>query len=450
MRFRFIIFSVILILQILVGFACRDKVTEPLLHTSTIQLTADDVGVTDALLRLKITDTKEQRTDSFQLRRNGQAFFTTHGSILDTLIFDENLLPKHTYTYKAYRLNGTIVFDSSDALTINTMDTTSHNFTWEIDTLGDGNSSMLRDVAIINDTCVWAVGEIYKKDSTGQFETDCYGAAVWNGKNWNLIKVPYHDYGSTNTWPGPLKSIYSFGPNEVYVTSSANLLKWDGSTWQEKAFFMTGLPFNGQVNKMWGTSGSNIYCVGNSGAIYFYDGSSWEKIESGTTLDIQDIWGAQKKTGEWEILAVAGNPYKSFDRKVLSISGTTVTILSDSGIYWPLSSVWFSPNSHYYVVGSGVYEKHFLSENRWKNGPLDITSRYIFRLRGNNINDVIGTGGQGEVIHFNGVSWKSYYDVTKIVNGNYYSIAIKGNWVVAVGQESPRAIVAIGSHIERR
>ncbi|MBI3006249.1 MAG: hypothetical protein HYY49_12660, partial [Ignavibacteriales bacterium] len=43
----------------------------------------------------------------------------------------------------------------------NSPDTTSHNFTWTIDTVGDGNSSVLYDVAIINDTLAYAVGEIY-------------------------------------------------------------------------------------------------------------------------------------------------------------------------------------------------------------------------------------------------------------------------------------------------
>ena len=48
-----------------------------------------------------------------------------------------------------------------------------------------------------------------------------------------------------------------------------------------------------QVLKIWGKSESNIYCVGRSGAIYNYIGSNWQKIESGTDLDIYDIWVAQ-------------------------------------------------------------------------------------------------------------------------------------------------------------
>jgi len=47
------------------------------------------------------------------------------------------------------------------------MDTTSHNFTWQTWTFGEHSSSRLYDVAIINENNIWAVGEIYMKDSLG-------------------------------------------------------------------------------------------------------------------------------------------------------------------------------------------------------------------------------------------------------------------------------------------
>ncbi len=48
-------------------------------------------------------------------------------------------------------------------------DTTSHNFEWQITYLGEGASSYLKDVAIIDENNIWSVGEIYLKDSTGQY-----------------------------------------------------------------------------------------------------------------------------------------------------------------------------------------------------------------------------------------------------------------------------------------
>jgi len=50
------------------------------------------------------------------------------------------------------------------------LDTTSHNFTWTLQRLGGASGSVLYDVAIINDTLTYAVGEMYLNDSTGQID----------------------------------------------------------------------------------------------------------------------------------------------------------------------------------------------------------------------------------------------------------------------------------------
>lgn len=78
----------------------------------------------------------------------------------------------------------------------NVVDTTSHNFTWQITVLGNGlSSSMLNDVAIINDTLVYAVGEIYLKDSTGQEDINPYNLVRGNGSAWTIVRAPYYYQG---------------------------------------------------------------------------------------------------------------------------------------------------------------------------------------------------------------------------------------------------------------
>jgi len=139
---------------------------------------------------------------------------------------------------------------SSNKLSVTTMDTTSHNFTRETFTFGEHSSSVLRDVAIIDENNIWAVGEIYMNDSLSQPDPRPYSAIHWDGITWTPIKVPYHDFGSTNKFPRPLKTILAFGEDSIYVTSSANLLKLKGDEWIEKAFFMKSIPFDGQVLKM--------------------------------------------------------------------------------------------------------------------------------------------------------------------------------------------------------
>ncbi|MDA3870889.1 MAG: hypothetical protein PF551_00880 [Candidatus Marinimicrobia bacterium] len=88
----------------------------------------------------------------YTIKRNDSTII--NGWMIDNeeIVTDENLEPNTQYTYKAYSKN-----DESEIVTAITMDTTSHDFTWTIDTLGIYGSS-LRDVAIIDENNIWVVG----------------------------------------------------------------------------------------------------------------------------------------------------------------------------------------------------------------------------------------------------------------------------------------------------
>jgi hypothetical protein len=59
------------------------------------------------------------------------------------------------------------------------------------------------------------------------------------------------------------------------------------------------------------------------------------------------------------------------------------------------------------------------------------------------LNDVFICGDFGEMLHYNGVSWKSYISQTGI-DGAYLGLAVSGNTVIAVGEEPPQAIILMG------
>jgi hypothetical protein len=321
-------------------------------------------------------------------------------------------------------------------------DSTSHNFSWQTYALGDGSSSStLYDVAIINDTLAYAVGEIY-------YNTSICNLARWNGQRWDTMHVSVTlTYTSSQmvTDQDPLKTVFAFDANDIWVVSQAGgVSHWNGAQW-----VMLSIPFNqgpGACNRIWGTSSSNLYFVGNNGRIIHYNGTSWTKIESGTTLNIYDVYGAYNSViSQWEILAVAEDVGSSNARKILKITGTTASSLSDTPIAWPLNGVWFVPGEHYYVVGSGIYEKNSLSESNWTVHLLDITTYYTGAIRGNATNDVIVGGAYGELLHYNGSTWKSYISEVGLgSNGVYGSVAIRNNLVIAVGENNPLAAIAIG------
>lgn len=314
-------------------------------------------------------------------------------------------------------------------------DTTSHDFIWQIDTLGDGNGTSLYDVAIINDTLAYAVGEIFIRDSTGQFENDAYNFAQWDGKKWKLLRVPTEAFGGLIGFFS-IRTIFVFNTNDIWTFSIAGSYShWNGMIWTTK--FLSERSGGGL--KYWGSGPSNLYLTGTDGSLSHYDGNLWQKLSSGTKLPINDIWGAKNEgTGEWEIIAVASNNFSNQGKKLLRINGTSVSALPDSGLPWSLSGIWSVPGKSYYVTGDGLYNLPTIGPI-WKRDT--ISNYYKTSIRGNHENDVFVTGSFMLLMHYNGKSWKKYFEG---INGVLGQVEIKKNFVVAVGTANNRGVIIRG------
>ncbi|MBI1805661.1 MAG: hypothetical protein HYR76_01265 [Ignavibacteria bacterium] len=432
------ILTVVVCCAILIcGFACTKSPTGPSIPFS--HLTTEDVGAIDFVLHINVTPILRSSTP-LRVSRDGQTIFTATAPI-DTVVVDGGLLPKQTYTYQLMQeFNGNFV--PADApLVVTTLDTTSHNFTWQMDTLGVGNSSNLRDVAIISPTDVWAVGEIYTLDSTGHFIFPPYNAAHWNGSAWELLKI------QTITYDGriivtPLTSIFAFSKSDIWISSDVGAVgRWNGLTWSSRWISER----SGSIDKMWGSSDSNFYLVGSSGSLTHYDATRWQKLESGTTYDIQDIYGTRdSRSGKYKILAVASNIYTGEGPKVLEIDSGNVALLPDNGLPWSLHGLWSSSVYRNYIVGDGIFFKSYLNATTpWRALHFGLTTYYTNAVRGNASNDIVVVGAYGVTLHYNGSSWKNYQAETYI-NGSLFRVETQGNFVVAVGQVGNRAVVLRG------
>jgi hypothetical protein len=410
------------LLSVLFIVSCSRTPTQP--SDTTFSLTVDDASCTEVYLQLRIGSGITSR--EVKLKRDTVVLFTRTITGTETALTDTSLLPNRTYAYTAS------VGGNTEHCTATTMDTTSHSFSFTTTSLGDGTgSSTLLDVAIINDTLAYAVGDIYQAGTE-------YNAAKWNGKTWQLQVILYPYQGQQ--FYAALHSLFVFAENDLWVGSNQPM-HWNGVSWQ--AYDLSASVWNGWINKMWGNSSSDLYFVGSGGSIVHYNGSTWTKIESGTSLDLRDIYGAQKTgTGAWEVYATAGNPLISPEREVIQISGTTAQAISDIGIGGGLNGLWFSPEQYYWLVGDGIWEKHpTLSDATWHSQTL--SSFAIEAVRGNGSNDVFMCGDYGEFLHFNGVSWKSYQAQTAIA-GLYAGLAVHGNMVIAVGEANGRAVITTG------
>ena len=404
------------IVLFLTEFGCRNS--NPVSsNNKSMTLTVEEANCTEVWLNISVPSSNNA---TVFLLRDTTMLDTIRMITTDTTIVDANVLPSHSYTYTLAMAGATKVTTQ-----VKTMDTTSHAFTWTMYTLGDGTTSDLNDLAIINDTLAYAVGKIYSGGIV-------YNLARWNGQAWNLQQLPYQGY------PPEVHSVFAVSDTNIWFDP---WFHWNGQSFQElpsdPIFYAIG------INKMWGNS-NGLYVVGNNGFIACYNGSTWTKISSGTTMDVQDIDGAQNaSSGNWEIYATAGNPLVSNDRAILQMNGTTAQAISVNGINWALMSIWFMPSKQYWAVGDGMYEKHpTLSTTSWTRKYPTIYTTY--KVRGNDINDVFVCGAFGEILHYSGTSWQSYISQTYLATGNLTSIAVRGNLVIAVGSNNSLGVAIVG------
>ena len=415
----------------------------------TLTLKLEDVSCTEAWIQL--TTNNLQLPTTINILKNNTVAQTFSLSTQDTLLYIDSLLPNQTYKFKVVLTNNPQPTSypqppTSNEVSVTTMDTTSHNFTWQTFTFGDAGagSSTLYDVAIIDENNIWAVGEIYMLDSLGRPDPNAYNAVHWDGTKWELKRIYTYSACSSIDY-APLKSIYAFAENHIVVTSGGGLWWFDGKKWNSECSINPLL--TGAINKLWGSSSNDLYAVGNNGNIAHWDGRKWTKIESGTDLDFLDIYGANDtKTNNQQILAVCSRNLP-LDKGIYKIEGNTAIEIPSEPIQWQLAGVWFIPNRHYYVVGAGIYEKNFLTDSKWKENALDITHYITPKIRGNNLNDVFAVGAFGEALHFNGVSWRSYIEETGINSGGYFSVSLVNNTLTAVGYKNQSAVVVKGKRI---
>ena len=154
---------------LLTSFNCKNP-TAP--NGSGISLTVADVSCTEAWLNL--TPNNITFPVNLTIKSSSSVLFNSSISSSDSVIYIDSLLPNQSYTLQGYYTKNPANGSgnnpqTTNKVTLQTMDTTSSNYTWQLLTLGNyltGNSSIIYDVAIINDTSAWAVGEIYTNDST--------------------------------------------------------------------------------------------------------------------------------------------------------------------------------------------------------------------------------------------------------------------------------------------
>jgi hypothetical protein len=425
-----------------------------------LALEAVDVVCVEATFRVTASGVPETWTCG--LYRDDSLVVTETLSGQSGYIRDTGLLPAADYTYHITYMKEGRDKDRSDPIAVTTLDTTSHDFTWTVETLGDAGS-YFNDVAIVDENNIWVVGYIKKGDSI-------YNAAHWDGEKWEMIRVMFAVYYSEDPTfidNVQINSLYYINnSNSLFFTCLGALTIYeDLRSWKYIELNpMQGVP----GNSIWGSSSDNVWFAGNNGTLVHYDGSRFRRVESGTGVDLKDMDGTPDgkhvfvagvmKMGDWAGYSVflhieegipkikyTSTPY-SGDPENGNFGAIHALTVTDSRVYTnPLAVDMLVyeiiPDIyHYYPVKSTVLRTDYYAAG--------------LQICGKRNQDILFISQESVVVHYNGSSLRIMMDLLQLYGNNMLWVRrarYTDNLAVIVGlfdSGIPGGIIVKGVHHE--
>jgi hypothetical protein len=201
-------------------------------------------------------------------------------------------------------------------------------------------------------------------------------------------------YGRGWTWDQPLPTASdligvwgSSGKDVFAVGDFGAIVHYDGSAWSAMASGSNGL-----LSSVWGSGGKDVFAVGVSGTILHYNGSFWSAMRSGTNQAVIGLWGSSGN----DVYAVgdAGT--------ILHYDGSTWSSMN-SGTNLELNAVWGSSPNDLFAVGAGGTILHY-DGSRW-SAMTSSSIQYLTGVWGSSGSDVYAVGDFETILHYDGSSW---------------------------------------------
>lgn len=331
------------------------------------------------------------------------------------------------------------------------LETTSHAMTWEIDTIFTGFINYAYDVAIIDDTTIWVVGEFElddPEDTLTNFE-ERFNLIVWDGEKWELEKIYNPDWSQSI---GTATSIYANNRNDIWIGT----FHFDGQNWQ---YYREedGWPlFGASITTIWGSGSDDVFFGSVDGQINHWDGSGFERMETPTEIHIVDIWGTDPN----DVWAVGFDLLGGGLSTVIHYNGNEWSLIYETGITEGWESVesslsgdlmaiqtyTFAEDEAWIIANTyGIYQKTLEESPDAKLIPMAYTGHPLALMRGNHPNDLFIAGHNSGMYHWNGVSIQEY-----ILPGEVYmkGLVVSNNQVIAAGWDTGYSIVFKGIKLE--
>lgn len=169
----------------------------------------------------------------------------------------------------------------------------------------------------------------------------------WNGAYWTRR---FSCETSQSLSEVELRGVWGSSDNNLFVVggglkdaSRSVIVHYDGSQWSPVD---TG-PTN-RLSAVWGDSGSDIFAVGDGGAILHYDGAAWVPQESGTEADLTAVWGSSAPD-----VYAAGRDPRAGTAAILHYDGLAWSPIEDVTARERLRGLWGAPGGAIFAVGEG-------------------------------------------------------------------------------------------------
>ncbi len=301
------------------------------------------------------------------------------------------------------------------------LDTTSHDFTWEVLAGGATLGSSFHGVEIIAPDDIWVVGRIFTDEMDSNDNWIKYNAAYYNGSGWSLERLIVRqdagipgDYVTTYDSTGnDLESVYKID-NEIWFIEGSSRARLIDSRWDYFPEDQYWSYYYGAY-RMWGTDKDNLYITGKLGSITHYDGENFHHQDLGTDIPLRDIYGLDEN----HIWAV-GYDRGDGSSVIYFYDGTNWNekyyfnldlwdgVIDTDTLDGQVASVWAYGDTVYFCCSTGIW-KESISTGEGKLVPsLEISEDgyYSYKgIRGNNYNDIMVVGLNDHRFHYNGKSW---------------------------------------------
>jgi hypothetical protein len=195
-----------------------------------------------------------------------------------------------------------------------------------------------------------------------------------------------------------------YGGNGVWVCSSALAFVvgsgvgiYDGTHWKAAL-----LGFDSSAaNAVWGTSGHNVWAVGNYGLVSHFDGTSWHSQHLAFASVLRSVWGS----GPSDVYAVGTD--NTGQEAIMHFNGTSWSEIRQVGAS-ALFSVWGSGPNDVWAVGVGglgIFVVHGSASSGFTRDPISgSTAGALYGVWADSPTDVWAVGDQ-IVLHRTSSGW---------------------------------------------